>query len=324
MKRLGMSRGDDQQRRAEAVVKQLTQTYPDAKTIDFTRFTETGDGKGRWWVDSRASNDFQTVSTLVLVGAPCRNLDDLKAEFTCLYGRVPNNEMETVRYPIKVNNPLPDDVEPYFEMEDSVDIEFREFVRRRILADIHQGIGRLRSHRRSGEQLKVYFVADYALDISVTLVKASDLTPEAAGKVERMELAIKRAVADLKARGLKITQQAIATLIGKSQQYVSKFRVLLQTLFSDFNSKSSKNLDPPPDVGEQEAVVANVITKIATQPPEIILETLNEAFFDWLKPNQWQRVWDLLGAEVQVRILQCLILVLPPAEFAQLRKVVGP
>ena len=111
----------------------------------------------------------------------CRSLADMEAEYTILHGRPPKEGTERIKYPIEVNN-VSDDQQPYFEMDVSVDPQFRDFVRRRILADIRQMIGRLRAHRRPNKKLKVYILGDYPLDFPVTLIQASDLTPDAATK----------------------------------------------------------------------------------------------------------------------------------------------
>lgn len=241
MGRLGMGsrrkdkNGEDSfvQKRIDALVTQIKQDTPGkVATIDFKRHTKDGDDKRHWWTDSRGVNDLEDCAALILVGVPCRNLAELKAEFTVLYGRAPKEGTEHVKYPIQVKDTPSNDLQPWFEMEVSADPEFRAFVRRRILADIHQGIGRLRAHRRRGQQLKVYFIGDYPLDIPVTLKRVSDITPEAATKVEKVEMGIRAAVKQLRDAGKKITQDAIAQVTGYSQQYISRFRTLLQMLLS--------------------------------------------------------------------------------------------
>lgn len=90
---------------------------------------------------------------------------------------------------------------PHFEMEVSADRGFREFVHRRILANIYQAIGRLRANRRPGEQLKVFILGDFPLDVPVELVKAGRLTPSAMTKLEKFEAALKGAIAQLRSEG---------------------------------------------------------------------------------------------------------------------------
>ncbi len=270
---VGSDRSEFCQKRVDAIINQIQQGTP-GKTavIDFKRHTSEGNGRRRWWVDSRGVNDLEDVDTLALVGVPCRSLSDLEAEFTILFGHTPKEGTERVKYPIQLNAVLPDGIQPHFEMEVSADPDFHDFCRRRILADIHQAFGRLRAHRRPGQQLKVYFVADYPLDIQVTLKKASDITPDAATKVERVEIAIRAAVNQLKTTGEKITQTTLAALTGYSQQYISKFRVLLQTLLDHTNSKSSKTHEPPPDPDETHWVSSKYLPLLAESPPEELLD----------------------------------------------------
>ncbi len=321
--------GDDTflQKRIDALITQIQQDAPGkVATIDFKRHTTDGDGKRHWWVDSRGVNDLEDCDVLILVGVPCRNLADLEAEFSVLSRRAPSPGTERVKYPIQVKGTPSDDLQPWFEMEVSADPEFRAFVRRRILADLHQAIGRLRAHRRPGQQLKVYFVADYPLDIPVTLKRASDITPEAATKVERVEMAIKAAVQQLKDAGLKITQAAIAQLTGYSQQYISRFRVLLQTLVSPFNSKSSKNSDsppdPPPDPEEFELMSNQYLPMLADAPLGELLEGVL-ATLEVYGYVVWQQIWDATPAPVQVKILTALMFTLSAAELQLLGIAVG-
>jgi hypothetical protein len=249
--RLGMNRGNSQIRRVEAVVDHIQNNIdPKAAVADFKKFGEQYQDAGietvlKWWVETRGMNDFEQITTLILIGTPCRDLGALESEFITRTGRAPSNGTLKVKYPIQVKGAIPEDIQPYFEMEVSADLEFRAFVRRRILADIHQAIGRLRAHRRPGEKLIVYFLGDYPLDIPVTLVRASDITPEAADKTERVELAIKAAVEQLQATGQKITTTAIALVTGYSQQHISRFRDLLKMLIESPNSQMSKTTQKP-------------------------------------------------------------------------------
>jgi hypothetical protein len=113
--RAGMKRGGDQVKRSGAICRHYREENPSTQVIDFKHFN----ADGAWWRDSRGVNDFLSVSTLVLVGTPCRNLFNLSAEFAIVCGR--------------------------FASED--DPEFAAFVNRSVLAEIHQAIGRLRAHR---------------------------------------------------------------------------------------------------------------------------------------------------------------------------------
>jgi len=46
--------------------------------------------------------------------------------------------------------------------------------------------------------------------------------------------------------------------------------------------------------------------------PDQVAQTINEAFFEWLEPDQWLQVWQNLQTQTQIRILEVLALTLPP------------
>lgn len=245
--RLGLTqRSDYCSQRLAAVIDQIQQQAPgEVVALDFKRHTKDGDGKRHWWVDSRGINDLANCQTLILTGTPCPNLSELVAEFTVLYNRCPRPGKERVRYPIRASAQTNAELQPYLEMEVSADLEFRQFVRCRILATYHQAIGRLRAHRRPQEKLTVYIIADYPLDIPVIHLPAAEITPKAAGKKEQKLMAMLAAAQQLQAVGQKVTQQAVATVVGCSQQYVSRLWDLLQSLLNNSYSKSSKQRGKP-------------------------------------------------------------------------------
>jgi hypothetical protein len=216
--RLGMQRGADQTRRLAALVSHLRKTEG-AKVIDFKKFADHADGA--WWRDSRGSNAFQGVTTLVLVGTPCPNLAALQAEWFCCTGQHPEDSPEA----------------------------FQDWLDRKVQADITQGIGRLRANRRPGESLTVYLLTDQDFDLpNLEIVAAKEITLAAASKLERTEMAIRAAVAYIQERGEKVTQAAVAGIAGISQGYLSRrFGKLLLLLLGDSNSKSNNSeVDDPP------------------------------------------------------------------------------
>jgi hypothetical protein len=286
--RMGMQRGADQQKRAASIVAHYLQVDPMTKVIDFKKFVE--EGMGAWWRDSRGTNDFEQVSRLILIGTPCRNLADLQAEYTLLAGVYPNEK----------------------------DLEFRAFIDRAILADIHQAIGRLRAHRRLDESLEIILLNDFPLDIPTHKVKALEITLEAANKWERFVLAVKAAIESLNSAGEKVTQTSIAAISGYQQQYLSRHWKLLQTLLGFPNSKSGKELEPQSDalILSFAAGLDSAISYCKTSNQ--ILETIDEFFFEWLKSSWWKQFWWQLKAETQVRILEALVLLLPSTQLLPL------
>lgn len=316
--RLGLAqRSDYCSERVDAVINQIkTEASGDVAVIDFKRHTASGDGKRHWWVDSRGINDLENCSTLILTGTPCPNLGELAAEFTASYGRAPIEGTERVRYRVHLNEQSADSQE-YFELDASADPEFREFVRRRILAAYHQAIGRLRAHRRPGELLKVYIVADYPLDFPVTRLKASDITSAAASKIERVEMAIRAAISHLQATGQKVTQSAIATIAGLTQGYISRFRKLLLLLLDDSYSKSNNFADPPPDPDDIAFTGEIYLPLLAEESPEEVLKGMLTTF-EAHGRAAFKAIWDVTPVATQVKILKTLLLILPAGELQSL------
>lgn len=312
---VGRSRTEFAQDRVDALLNQIkADTLGKVAVFDFKRHTKVADEKRHWWTGSRGVNDLEDCKAAILVGVPCRNLGELQAEFKVLHGRAPEEGTKKVKHPVQIKGQPSPDLQPFFEMNVSVDREFNEFCRRRVLSDIRQAIGRLRAHRRLGEQLQVYFIADYPLDIPVTLRRAANITPEAATKVERVEMAIKGAVKQLKDAGQKITQSAIAQITGYSQQYISRFKVLLQTLLESLYSKSSKNNEPPTEGSEVEWVGKEYLPIIAESPPNKLLEEVLSVFESY-GAAVWRQIWDATSATAQIKILQALMFTLSAGEL---------
>jgi hypothetical protein len=312
---VGSDRTEFAQDRVDALINQIkADTSGKVAVFDFKRHTKVADEKRHWWTGSRGVNDLEDCKAAILVGVPCRNLGELQAEFKILYGRAPEEGTKKVKHPVQIKGqPLPD-LQPFFEMNVSVDQEFNEFCRRRVLADIRQAIGRLRAHRRPGEQLQVYFIGDYPLDVPVQLRRAADITPEAASKVERVELAIIGAVRQLKDAGAKITQSAIAQIVGVSQGYISRFKKLLLFLLEDSYSKSNNFLDPQTNVCELEWMGQEYLPIIAESPPDELLEEVLSTFESYGSAI-WRQIWDVTPAATQIKIFQALLFTLSAGEL---------
>jgi hypothetical protein len=314
--RLGQQRGNHQLRQVEAIINKVKEDDPDTAVIRFKKYAEEGDG--RWFIESRGCNDWERANTLILDGIPCANLNALAAEFTCIYGRPPAEGTDKFKFPVDVtlSQELPKDIVPFFEMTASVDPEFRAFVHGRVMAEIKQGIGRLRANRRPGEELTIYILGDFPLDIPVQLVKAAEITPEAGSKVEIFTQALRKAIATLDAEGKKITQTALAQITGYSQGYISRFRQLLLLLLDELNSKSN-NSDPPDEVVE----------KIAkTYLPLVTEKHFLAEFCDILAnfPERYcLRIFNHAPPEVKARILELLLPVLSESEGQRLQAGMG-
>jgi len=269
--RLGMQRGADQERRAAALVAHYQQQPGKTAVIDFKKFG----ADGAWWRDSRGVNDFQDCDRLILVGTPCRNIAALEAEYHILSGQSPHDD------------------------DGEHTPAFTTYVDAIIQADFTQGIGRIRAHQRPNAQLEVIILSDFELSAPTEEVRASDICPEAGTKRERVERAIRDAVRQLRAMGQRVTQTAIAKLVGVSQGYVNRFRELLQTLLEPPNSKSNS----PPEGLEPVMEAAFRNSAGPSDEAEILGELL-----DWLPPPQISALFERLNPETQHRILTTLAL----------------
>ena len=100
--RLGQQRGNHQKRQTAAITKTLQEKHPGLRKIAFKRFAEGKDL--RWFIESRGANDAEKETALILEGIPTPNIEALKAEFTCLHGRVPQSGTTKVKYKIDLTN----------------------------------------------------------------------------------------------------------------------------------------------------------------------------------------------------------------------------
>ncbi|HLO47380.1 MAG TPA: hypothetical protein VK211_03030, partial [Kamptonema sp.] len=177
----------------------------------------------RWFVESRGVNDAERLKNLIVVGVPCRPVNRLAAEFAILNGRSPATELEVIRRKIEVTNKqLPSGLSPYFENRESADKEFRDYIRRDNLATIHQGFGRLRANRRAGEDLDIWFLGDFPLDVPVELKRAVDVTPEGGDRLQQMQLSILQFFRSAQDGESKLTLTALATHCEASKQRLSQ------------------------------------------------------------------------------------------------------
>jgi hypothetical protein len=247
--------------------------------IDFKKFG----ADGAWWRDSRGVNDFLEVNTLLLVGTPCRNLLDLASEYGIATGTYPTE----------------------------TDLGFKAFVQRAIQAEIHQAIGRLRAHRRPTESLTVVLISNLEMaDLNTQQVAAQALTPDAASKTERVQMAIASAIQTLQASGQKVTQQLVAAITAVPRGTIARYWSLFISLIKKSNSKMNNHSTEPQQIGFNQGV-ATVLEEVARSPLEQLLPGVEEVFFQWLQPQQWGQVWTLVSGQAQLKILAGLSLTLP-------------
>jgi transcriptional regulator with XRE-family HTH domain len=188
------------QSRVAALKSELGSRHPES-----IRYLEwlalASEGEGRWFVDSRGSNDFMGCQAIASFGVPYQNLGYLQALYQTLTGQCVALDRQ---------NPDPD---------------FQAFVDAHTQSEITQAIGRLRSHIRPDEQLTYYFCGDYDLgflDVPVEQIEAFAITPQAGSATQQGRWALLEAVKEITEAGKKLTQATLATAAGISQGRVSQ------------------------------------------------------------------------------------------------------
>lgn len=127
-------------------------------------------------------------------------------------------------------------------------------------------------------------------------------------------MAIIGAVRQLKDAGAKITQGAIAQIVGVTQGYISRFRKLLQTLLDPSYRESNNFSDHPPDEGEVQWMGQEYLPILAESPPDELLQGVL-ATFESYGSAVWRQIWDATPATAQIKILQALMFTLTPGEL---------
>jgi hypothetical protein len=184
-------------------------------------------------------------------------------------------------------------------------------VNRAVLAEIHQAIGRLRAHRRLDESLRVVLISNIEMNVPVVGMKARDLTLDAAHKTERVRIAIESAILQLKATGQTITQKLVAALTSIPRGTIARYWGLFISLIGSSSSKMNNSETVSDTDRESHQAIAGVLNELADLPMDELLPSLDEIFYDWLKPHQWAAVWDGVNASAQMAILEGLALVVP-------------
>lgn len=193
---------------------------------------------GHWHRDNRGSNAFKGVEALVAFGTPRPNLGVIQDEYRALFGSLEG---------------------------------FEDYYRGLVEAEIVQAIGRQRAHQYPDREFTIYMVStnqdlSYLTDLGcrVENKEAFELTP-LAGTPDQVTLwKLTQALGQLQDQGEKITQEAIAALIGKSQEFISKFakplggwsalKKLLLVLLGIY--RGSNNFSPLAELNEEARFLA--------------------------------------------------------------------
>jgi hypothetical protein len=190
-------------KRLMALDKALTDQYGDFPVIGPKPLKELFEHDGHWYKDNRGSNDFEGRPTLGFVGLPRPNLGAVKDEYLALNGNLEG---------------------------------FEEHYQNLINKEILQGIGRPRANRHPETQFTVLMIIpdqdhnkspidlNWLKDYGVKVINKSafEITPEAGTETQATTYRVVQAARELLTQGVKVTQKAIAKIVGMTQQNISK------------------------------------------------------------------------------------------------------
>jgi hypothetical protein len=295
---LGKERSESMQRRVAAIKAQIKKKYKDAVIGEWKKYASDGDGQ--WFKNLRGSNEFQDASTLAVFGIPYLNVGHLQALYQTLTGE-------------------------YAPLDKSHE-GLQNFIESKTQAEIKQATGRQRPYNRQREQLTFIFVGDYDLSflgLPVEQIDAFEFCPEAGTAAQQTRYNVLQAVKQLAEEGAKITQVAIAGVIGKSQALIAKlaremggWRRLKKILLVLYNSlyRGSNNLaDGLEGLTEDEQFLVREYLPYLTysQSPTEVIDWLG----DLLKHSgaaSFERMLSAVSSECKVYILAAVALAMNP------------
>jgi len=200
--KLCQQRGKDQLKRLNEIIKKYREIEPNTRVIDLLKFSDDS----CWWRDSRGRNQFQDCKQLLLVGTPSRNWNQMLCYYLALGGEQRH---------------------------------FQVFYNEQIKSDIMQGIGRIRSERRTNEKLKVVLITNFSMDLPIKQVRSQDISPQAAPKAARTIQKIADTYLELQDKNLPTTQTAIANHLNIARETVNRCWKKVQLLLETKHSKSA-------------------------------------------------------------------------------------
>ncbi|WP_052754581.1 PriCT-2 domain-containing protein [Calothrix sp. 336/3] len=293
---MGKDRSPTASKRLEALRTELGDRHQSLGVID--HLAVKADDDGYWFVSNRGSNEYLKNDALLLIGSPRQNIGALQQKYITLTG------------------------------DRNIDREspgFAAFVQNQLQAEIIQGVGRLRANRRPNEQLTCYLVSNLDLSFLVekypgaTAVKSEAfiITPKAGTPTQQTRHTIMQAFKDLKTRGEKITQQAIATAAKLSQPLISKvcrdfggwgqlkklLLVLIDSLYRGSNNFS------PLDESEQWLINQYLPQLVELEPIECVKEVLE--VFKTFGNKDFERLMTQTSLDIRQKILSAIFNLLP-------------
>jgi hypothetical protein len=243
---------------------------------------------GWWFNDNRGSNAFKGVEALAAFNTPRPNLGVIQDEYRALFGSLEG---------------------------------FEEYYQELIQSEIVQLIGRPRAHQYPEKQFTLYLTTtnqdlSYLTDLGcqVDSKEAFELTPLAGTSDQITRWKILQAVGQL--QGQKLTQEAIASLIGKSQELVSKIakefggwktlKKILLALLGVYRDGNNFHSLTKHEKWQAETYLPGLLDK----PPEDAVQGISKVIQVYgLRP--FLRVLTAATPQTQVRLLTLVMQALP-------------
>jgi len=183
--------------RVKCVLEELRQLYGDIPLLAHKCQGDHLDMKGYWFNHNRGSNTFAGSPNFATLGLPYANKGAIEDE--------------------------------YFALNSTLD-GFKEYYESRNKEEILQGVGRQRVNRYPNQQFHYFALVPHGTDLSwlaqygakVIVKDAFEITPEAGSETQYARHQLVQAAMDCLEKGVKVTQTAIARVLNKSQQSISK------------------------------------------------------------------------------------------------------
>jgi hypothetical protein len=288
MKGMGSNQiSDSCKSRQLALLEWIKQQHPEVKVL-----ANKADSHlpldGWWFNDNRGSNAFKGVEALAAFNTPRPNLGVIQDEYRALFGSLEG---------------------------------FEEYYQELIQSEIVQLIGRPRAHQYPEKQFTLYLTTtnqdlSYLTDLGcqVDSKEAFELTPLAGTSDQITRWKILQAVGQL--QGQKLTQEAIASLIGKSQELVSKIakefggwktlKKILLALLGVYRDGNNFHSLTKHEKWQAETYLPGLLDK----PPEDAVQGISKVIQVYgLRP--FLRVLTAATPQTQVRLLTLVMQALP-------------
>jgi hypothetical protein len=248
---------------------------------------------GHWFHHNRGSNAYKGVDVLIASNLPRPNWGACADQYRALFGSL---------------------------------VGFEKYYQNLIESEIIQAAGRQRAHLFPDRKFTFYQICTNqdlsylnTLGCEVVNLEAFEISPLAGDPQQITWWKLMQAFGQLKEQGGKITQEAIAGLIGKSQEYISKIakalggwaalkKLLLALLEANTSSNNFSNLND-----EAQALASSFLPKLVQQSPD----EAPQSFADFVTVYGLQTLVTgvkALAPQMQARLLGTLLQPTQPPE----------